>query len=78
MSSTKEIPKSKCECEIEDMSPERISFEKEFTHRCLNCQGGVTYQMNDSYNHFYGYSGYDEHPRDDVIGEDEDEAADTY
>jgi hypothetical protein len=58
---TSEIPTKSCECDVLVMSPERISFDADYTHICENCKGGITYQMNDNYNQYFGFSGYDEY-----------------
>lgn len=54
------IPTKDCECDVQVMHPERISFDARYTHKCLNCMGGITHRMNDYYNQIFGYSGYDE------------------
>lgn len=51
-----------CVCDVMVMEPERLSFEDHYTHKCTNCGGGVTHEKNDSYNRYWGFSGYDEVP----------------
>lgn len=49
-----------CECDFNEMSPVRavnISWEH---HLCLNCNKKITYERNNSYNQFFGFSGWDD------------------
>ena len=49
-----------CRCEVELMNPVRIISSPMYTHQCNTCQGGITYERNDNYNKYFGYSGYDD------------------
>ncbi|UOF78663.1 churchill protein [Caudoviricetes sp.] len=56
----KVIPPTTCQCDVMVMCPERVSFDAYFTHVCKTCGGGITFAMNDDYNRYGGFSGYDE------------------
>jgi hypothetical protein len=49
-----------CDCTLDEMIPERVSFQENVTHLCRKCLGGITAEMNDAYNRQNDYSGYDE------------------
>lgn len=49
-----------CDCTLDEMIPERTSFQTNITHICRKCLGGITRETNDAYNRDGGYSGFDE------------------
>ena len=51
-----------CGCGIMEMNPlVPVNYQNLADDRvCGTCYGRVTDDMNDSYNQYYGYSGYDE------------------
>lgn len=61
------MPTKQCKCDLHVTCPERITFDfdEPFTHVCKTCEGGITYQQNDNYNRYWGFSGYDEVHDDD-------------
>ena len=66
-------PKNKCECDVLDMCPERISINDndKFSHICMKCKGGITDNANRDYNEYWGYSGFDEYPDVPQGGDDD-------
>ena len=49
-----------CDCSLDEMVPERTSFQTNITHLCRRCLGGITHDQNDAYNQAFGFSGYDD------------------
>lgn len=66
-------PKSDCVCDVNTMSPVRISFESndKYSHICATCKKGITHDKNDRYNQYFGFSGYDEYPDESESREDD-------
>ncbi len=71
-SATNAINKA-CTCPTHAMQPERVSFDLDkYTHTCLHCSGGISHSRSIEYDHFWGYSGFDEY-NDEVTERIDDE-----
>ena len=52
------VIEKECECLFDIMCP---TWLPDYTHRtCSSCKGLVSEEVNDAYNQYFGYSGYDE------------------
>lgn len=62
-----------CECDVLVMHPEHAANLAWPLRMCIACRGVVTYERNDDFNRYWGFSGYDEYPDIEPALEDYDE-----